>query len=192
MHPAVDDYVNRNTIWQAELTVLRAIVLGCLPDETLKWGVPCYTFQGNNVVLMHVFKTYCAHLFVKGSMLADTRGVLVRQTENTQASRQIRFTNVQAISELTVDIKAYIDEAIEIEKAGVQVVFKKTGDYAVPEEFQRQLDENADMQKAFGGLTPGRQRAYLLHFAGPKQVKTRVSRIEKCIPHILAGKGLTD
>lgn len=192
MNPAVDDYISKATKWRPELTALREIALTCQLDETLKWGVPCYTLQGRNVVLMHTFKEYCALLFHKGALLSDPAGILIQQTEQTQATRQIRFTNVAEVVERVNVLQDYIREAIELEKAGAQVTFKKTADYAVPDEFQRQLDEDADLKKAFDALTPGRQRAYLLHFAAPKQAKTRVSRIEKCIPQILAGKGLTD
>lgn len=192
MNPAVDDYISKAIKWQPELTALREIALTCQLDETLKWGVPCYTLQGRNVVLMHTFKEYCALLFHKGALLSDPAGILIQQTEQTQATRQIRFTNVAEVVERVNVLQDYIREAIELEKAGAQVTFKKTADYAVPDEFQRQLDEDTELKRAFDALTPGRQRAYLLHFAAPKQAKTRVSRIEKCIPQILAGKGLTD
>jgi uncharacterized protein YdeI (YjbR/CyaY-like superfamily) len=192
MNPAVDDYIDNAQKWREALTALRAIVLDCQLDETIKWGVPCYTFQGRNVVLMHTFKEYCALLFHKGALLSDPAGLLIQQTENTQATRQIRFTNALEVSERKASLQAYIHEALELEKAGAQVSLKKTVDYSVPAEFQRQLDENAELKTAFGSLTPGRQRAYLLHFAAPKQAKTRESRIEKCVPQILAGKGLTD
>lgn len=192
MNPAVDDYISKAIKWQPELTALREIALTCQLDETLKWGVPCYTLQGRNVVLMHTFREYCALLFHKGALLSDPAGILIQQTEQTQATRQIRFTNVAEVVERVNVLQDYIREAIELEKAGAQVTFKKTADYAVPDEFQRQLDEDTELKRAFDALTPGRQRAYLLHFAAPKQAKTRVSRIEKCIPQILAGKGLTD
>lgn len=191
-HTAIDDYIDRSPKWESALRALRAIILDCQLDETIKWGVPCYTFQGRNVVLMHTFKEYCALLFHKGALLSDPAGILIQQTEQTQATRQIRFTDGQQVSERTSILQIYIREAIELEKAGAQVSLKQTADYAVPDEFQRQLDGNADLKTAFSALTPGRQRAYLLHFAAPKQVKTRESRIDKCVPQILAGKGLTD
>ncbi|QJD80227.1 YdeI/OmpD-associated family protein [Spirosoma rhododendri] len=192
MNPAVDEYIDNARQWHQELTALRTIVLDCPVEETIKWGVPCYTYRGSNVVLMHVFKDYCALLFVKGVLLADPAGILIQQTENTQASRQIRFTNVQQLTPLRDTVKAYLYEAIELEKAGAKVSLKQPADYAVPDEFQRQLDGNAALKTAFAALTPGRQRAYLLHFAAPKQAKTRESRIEKCIPDILDVKGLND
>lgn len=192
MNPVVDNYIDKSPRWREALSALRAIVLDCQLDETLKWGVPCYTFQGRNVVLMHTFRDYCALLFHKGALLSDPAGMLIQQTEQTQATRQIRFTNVAEVSEQVNVLQSYIREAIELEKAGAQVTFKKTADYVIPDEWQRQLDGNADLKRAFNALTPGRQRAYLLHFAAPKQAKTRESRIEKCIPQILTGKGLMD
>ncbi len=193
MNPAVDNYIDKSPRWREALSALRSILLDCQLDETLKWGVPCYTFQGRNVVLMHTFRDYCALLFHKGALLSDPAGMLIQQTEQTQAAtRQIRFTNVAEVSEQVNVLQNYIREAIELEKAGAQVTFKKTADYVIPDEWQRQLDGNADLKRAFNALTPGRQRAYLLHFAAPKQAKTRESRIEKCVPQILAGKGLMD
>ena len=160
--------------------------------QELKWGKPCYTFQDSNVVLIHGFKEYCALLFFKGALLKDAKGILITQTENVQAARQIRFTNVREISKMASVLKAYIREAIEVEKAGLKVNFKKTTEFAVPEEFQHKLDESPALKTAFDALTQGRQRAYLLYFAAPKQSKTRESRVEKCMPQILAGKGLND
>jgi uncharacterized protein YdeI (YjbR/CyaY-like superfamily) len=193
MSPKVDFYFNKTNKWQKELKKLRTIVLDCQQlTEDLKWGVPCYTFQKSNIVLIHVFKEYCAILFVKGALLKDAKGVLIQQTKNVQAARQIRFTNVRQIVEMEPVLKAYIHEAIEVEKAGLKVDFKKTTEFEIPEEFQKKLDKNRALKTAFGALTPGRQRAYILHFAAPKQSKTRESRIEKCMPRILNGKGLND
>ena len=157
---------------------MRKIVLGCQVTEELKWGKPCYTFQNNNVVLIHGFKEYCALLFFKGALLKDAQGILIQQTENVQAVRQIRFINVREIVELETILKAYIREAIEVEKAGLKVNYRKT--FAVPEELQKKFDESPVLKTAFEALTPGRQRAYILYFAAPKQAKTRESRVEKC------------
>jgi len=192
INPKVDNFLNRATKWQAELAQLRAIVLDCRLTEELKWGVPCYTSEGNNIVLIHAFKEYCALLFFKGALINDPHHILIQQTENTQSARQVRFTNLNEINELETTLKAYIREAIEVEKAGLKVDLKKTAEYAVPEEFQIKLNENPVLKSAFTALTPGRQRAYLLHFAAPKQAQTRASRVEKAIPLILAGKGLND
>jgi uncharacterized protein YdeI (YjbR/CyaY-like superfamily) len=191
MNPKVDFYFNKDK-WQKELELLRKIVLGCGLTEELKWGCPCYTIDKSNIVLIHVFKEYCALLFFKGALLSNSNGILVQQTENVQAARQIRFTDVKEIAKLKAILKATIYEAIEVEKAGLKVPMKKTTAYAVPEEFQKQLNKNAALKKAFNALTPGRQMAYLLHFAQAKQSATRESRIEKCIPQILKGKGLND
>lgn len=192
MNPKVDLFFRNSTKWQQELEKLRSIILDCPLSEELKWGVPCYTFQKSNVVLIHEFKEYCAMLFIKGALLKDTDGILIQQTENVQSARQVRFTNVQQIVALEPVLKAYINEAIEVEKSGLKVTFKKAAEYPVADEFQHQLDENPELSEAFYALTPGRQRAYLLHFSAPKQVKTREARVEKCIPQILAGKGLND
>ncbi|CAN7198486.1 DUF1801 domain-containing protein [Pseudoduganella sp. LjRoot289] len=192
MNPKVDAYIGRAKKWQEELMELRAIVLDCHLTEELKWGVPCYTDQGSNIVLLHVFKEYCAILFFKGALLNDADGVLVQQTENTQAARQIRFTSVDEVSKLKATVKAYIRQAIEVEKAGLHIDFKKTAEFTVPEEFQAKMDETPGLKAAFDALTPGRQRAYLLHFAAAKQSKTRVARVEKYTPNILSGKGLDD
>ncbi len=192
MNPKVDFYFIKNQKWQKELEKLRMIVLDCQLSEELKWGVPCYSFQGNNIVLMHVFKEYCALLFIKGSLLNDANGILIQQTKNVQAGRQIRFTNVHEIVEKEAILKAYIYEAIEVEKAGLKVNFKKAADFNIPAEFQNKLNEIPALKNAFDTLTPGRQKAYLLYFSAPKQSKTRESRIEKCIPQILKGKGLDD
>lgn len=192
MNPKVDFYFSKNEKWQKETEKLRTIVLDCQLSEELKWGVPCYTFQKNNIVLIHDFKEYCALLFFKGALLKDTDRILVQQTANVQSARQIRFTNIQQITELEPALKTYIYEAVEVEKAGLKFEFKKTEEFVIAEEFQTKLDENPDLKTAFEALTPGRQRAYMLHFSAPKQSKTRASRIEKAIPHILNGKGLND
>ncbi|MCL4482959.1 MAG: YdeI family protein [Bacteroidetes bacterium] len=192
MNPKVDQYLSKARKWQEELERLRIIVLGCQLTEELKWGVPCYTFQGNNIVLIHVFKEYCALLFFKGALLNDANGLLIRQSENVQAGRQIRFTNIREIVERETLLKAYIHEAIEVEKAGLKVSFKSTAEFIIAEEFQNKLAEIPALKTAFDALTPGRQKAYLLYFSAPKQSKTRQSRVEKWIPQILNGKGLDD
>jgi uncharacterized protein YdeI (YjbR/CyaY-like superfamily) len=192
MNAKVDFYFSKAKRWREEFEKLRMIILECQLTEELKWGCPCYTFQKNNIVLIHGFKEYCALLFFKGALLTDSNGVLIQQTENVQAARQIRFTNVQEIVEMGTILKAYIHEAIEVERAGSKVNFKKTTEFAVPEEFQNRLDEIPALKTAFDVLTPGRQRAYILYFAAPKQSKTRESRVEKCIQQILDGKGLND
>jgi uncharacterized protein YdeI (YjbR/CyaY-like superfamily) len=192
MNSDVDFYFKKGQKWSEELVQMRAIALDCGLTEELKWGVPCYTFQKSNVVLIHVFKEYCAFLFFKGALLNDPDNILVQQTENVQAARQIRFTAVDEIVERKSVLKAYIHQAIEVEKAGLKVELKKTTAFNVPEEFQKKLDEMPALKNAFDALTPGRQRAYLLHFSAPKQSKTRESRIEKNIPQILNGKGLND
>jgi uncharacterized protein YdeI (YjbR/CyaY-like superfamily) len=192
MNPKVDFYFNKSINWQQELETLRKIILEVELTEELKWGVPCYTFQKNNILLIHEFKEYCAMLFMKGALLSDSEGILIQQTENVQAARQIRFTNVQQIIELAPTIKTYIYEAIEIEKAGLKVELKKPSEFKISEEFQHKLDENPALKSAFEALTPGRQRGYLLHFSSPKQAKTREARVEKCMPLIFEGKGLTD
>ena len=192
MNPKVDFFFNKADKWQGEFEKLRAIVLDCGLTEKLKWGQPCYTLEDSNIVLMHGFKEYCALLFMKGALLQDPNGILIQQTENVQAARQIRFTNVQQIIELEPILKSYILAAIDVEKAGLEVELKKTEDFPMPEEFIDTLEQVPGLQDAFEALTPGRQRAYLLHFAAPKQSKTRASRIEKCIQQILDGKGLND
>jgi len=192
MNPKVDFYFNKAQKWQEELEKLRMIVLDCQLTEELKWGVPVYTFQKKNIVLIHYFKEYCALLFVKGVLLQDAHGILIQQTEHVQAGRQIRFTNVREIVKQEPILKAYIYEAIEVEKAGLKVELKKTSEYAIPEEFQNKLEELPVLKTAFNTLTPGRQRAYILYFSAPKQSKTRESRVEKYIQPILNGKGLND
>lgn len=182
--------------WQAELAALRALVLASGLTEECKWGVPCYTFgndkQRDNVVLIHAFNDYCALLFFKGALLKDAKGILIQQTENVQAARQLRFTDVREITKLKATITAYLQEAIAVEKAGLKVSMKPTAEFAMPEEFQAKLDVSPALKTAFEALTPGRQRGYLLHFAAAKQSKTREARIEKCTPQILNGKGLLD
>jgi uncharacterized protein YdeI (YjbR/CyaY-like superfamily) len=191
MNPKVDFFF-RAKKWQEEFEKLRMIILDCGLNEELKWGVPCYTFEKRNIVLIHGFKEYCALLFFKGALLNDAKGILIQQTKNVQAARQIRFTNVREIVKMKPILKAYIYEAVEVEKAGLKVSFKKTKEFMIPEEFQNKLDEIPDLKTAFDSLTPGRQRAYILHFSAPKQSKTRWSRIEKCMQQILNGKGLND
>ncbi|MEO8171692.1 MAG: DUF1801 domain-containing protein [Sediminibacterium sp.] len=192
MNPKVDFYFDKAKKWHEELEKLRPIVLDCGLAEEVKWGVPCYTFQKTNIVLMHVFKEYCALLFFKGALLNDPEGILVQQTENVQAARQIRFTSVKEIVKMRAVLKAYVYEAIEVEKAGLKVKLKKTAQFSMPEEFKSKLDKKPALKKAFDALTPGRQRAYLLYFSAAKQSQTRESRIEKSIPQILKGKGLND
>jgi len=192
MNPKVDFYFNKAQKWQQELEQLRMIALDCGLTEDLKWGCPCYTFNKSNIVLIHVFKDYCAFLFFKGVLLNDANGILIQQTENVQAARQIRFTGLLQIIEMEHILKAYINEAIEVEKAGLKVELKKTAEFNMPTEFQYKLDTIPALKTAFEALTPGRQRAYMLHFSAPKQSKTRESRIEKYIPQILNGKGLDD
>jgi uncharacterized protein YdeI (YjbR/CyaY-like superfamily) len=192
MNPKVDFYFDKAKQWQEEIRLLRRIVLDCELNEELKWGVPSYTFQKNNIVLIHVFKEYCALLFFKGALLDDVHGILVQQTENTQATRQIRFTSTRAIIELEAIVKAHIYEAIAVEKSGLKVQYKQTAEFATSDEFKQKLDENAALKIAFEALTPGRQRGYHLYFAAPKQSKTRISRVEKCMDQILNGKGLDD
>ena len=192
MNPKVDFFFDKAEKWQAEFKQLRTIILDCGLTEELKWGQPCYTFQDSNIVLMHGFKEYCALLFFKGALLNDANDILIQQTENVQSARQIRFTNAKEIVKLKNILKAYIYEAIEVEKAGLKVKLKKTSDFRVPEEFQKKLDKNRALKEAFDALTPGRQRAYIFHFSQPKQSKTREARIEKCMHQILDGKGLND
>lgn len=192
MNPKVDAVVSRLDKWREETEKLRAIALSCQLTEELKWGCPCYTHEGANVVLIHGFKDYCAYLFFKGALLKDPKRILVQQTENVQAARQIRFTSVREIVGMKNALKDYIEQAIAVEKAGVEVPRKKTAEFKVPDELKNKFGAMSGLKKAFEALTPGRQRAYLLHFAAPKQSATRVSRIEKCVPQILAGKGLND
>lgn len=192
MNPKVDWFFDKAEQWKKEFKKLRMILLDCGLTEELKWGCPCYTFQKTNVVLIHGFKEYCALLFHKGALLNDAEGILIQQTENVQAARQIRFTSIGEIIEMEPILKAYIYEAIEVERAGLKVELKKTSEFSMPEEFQTKLHENPDLKTAFESLTPGRQRGYLLYFSQAKQPKTRESRIEKYTANILDGKGLND
>ncbi len=192
LNPKVDAYLNRLKKWQDETRELRTICLDSGLAEDLKWGVPCYTLDGQNVVLIHAFKEYCALLFFKGALLKDAKGILIQQTANVQAARQVRFTGVEEIRKLKTVLKAYLAEAVKVEKSGLKVEFKKTDEFSVPEEFQARLDEMLELKSAFEALTPGRRRAYLLHFSSAKQSKTRTARVLKAIPDILNGKGLDD
>ena len=192
MNPKVDFYFNKAKKWQEEFEKLRMIILDCELTEELKWGVPCYTFEKRNVVLMHGFKEYCALLFVKGALLKDAKGILIQQTKNVQAARQIRFSNIREVVKMKPLLKAYIYEAIEVEKAGLKVKLKKSTEFEMADEFKIKLNKHATLKTAFYALTPGRQRGYLLHFSAPKQSKTREARVEKCTPQILKGKGLND
>ncbi len=192
MNPKVDVVLRKTKKWREEFERLRAIALDCRLTEELKWGVPCYTLDNRNVVLMHGFKEYCALLFFKGALLKDAEGILIRQTENMQAARQIRFTNAREIVKLKPVLKAYILEAMEVEKSGLKVKLKKTSEYTIPGEFKIRLDENPALKTAFDSLTPGRQRAYLLYFSSPRQTKTREARVEKSVRRILNAKGLND
>ena len=191
-NPKVDGFLKNATKWQEEFIRLRMIVLDCGLKEELKWGVPCYTYEKGNVVLIHGFKEYCALLFIKGSLLKDANGILIQQTDNVQAGRQVRFTNVQEIIDLEKVLKAYVHEAVAIEKAGLKVEFKKTSELQFPVEFQIKLDENPELEIAFKALTPGRQRAYNLYFSEPKLSATRESRVVKSMTRIFDGKGLYD
>ena len=192
MNPKVDGLLRKAKKWREEFETLREIVLDLPLTEEVKWGQACYTLDGKNVVLIHGFKEYCALLFFKGALLKDPNRILIQQTENVQSARQIRFTNLREIVEMKPILKAYIQEAIELEKAGLKVKLKKTSDFKVPQEFQKKLDESPALKKAFAALTPGRQRGYLFYFSAAKQSKTREARVEKCIPQILQGKGLED
>lgn len=192
MNPKVDFYFDKATTWKKEIEQLREIILDCGLNEELKWGCPCYTYNNTNVVLIHSFKEYCAVLFFKGALLSDPKELLIQQSQNVQSARQMRFTNLKEVVKQARNLKSYVYEAIEVEKAGLKVTLKKTSEYSVPEEFQQKLNKKATLKKAFEALTPGRQRAYLLHFSSAKQQKTREERIEMCIPQIMAGKGLND
>ena len=192
MNPKTDFYFNKNNKWQEEINKLRMILLDCELTEELKWGVPCYTYKKSNIVLIHVFKEYCALLFFKGVLLKDTKGILIQQTENVQSARQIRFTDLKQIVKLERTIKTYVYEAIEIETAGLKVPMKKKKEYDIPEEFQIKLKKSSALKEAFYALTPGRQRGYLLYFSSAKLAKTREDRIEKYSKQILAGKGMED
>jgi uncharacterized protein YdeI (YjbR/CyaY-like superfamily) len=192
MNPRVDWYFGKNERWEKELRKLRTIALDCQLTEELKWGCPCYTLQGGNIALVHVFKEYCALLFFKGALLKDDHRILVQQTKNVQAARQIRFTNVREVIKMERVVKAYIFEALEVEKSGLKVERKRTAEFEMPEEFKNKLKKLPALKKAFYALTPGRQRGYLLHFSTAKQSKTREARVEKCMERILDGKGLDD
>jgi len=192
MNPKVDWFFDKATQWQKEFEKLRSIILDCGLNEELKWGQACYTYENRNIVLIHGFKEYCALLFFKGALMGDANGILIQQTENVQSARQIRFTNVKEIAKLEKTLKAYIYEAIEVEKAGLKVAYKKTADYKMPEEFQKKLNKSATLKKAFEALTPGRQKAYIFYFSQAKQAKTREARVEKYMKQILQGKGLED
>jgi len=192
MNSKVDEFLRKAKKWREEFKRLRMVCLDCGLTEELKWGKPCYSYQKNNIVLMHGFKEYCALLFFKGALLKDPNGILVQQTANVQAARQIRFTSVRDIVEMEPILKAYIKEAIEVEKAGLEVSYRKTSEFEMPEEFQNRLDQSPALKTAFEALTPGRQRGYILYFSGAKQPKTREARVEKCVPQILNGKGLND
>jgi uncharacterized protein YdeI (YjbR/CyaY-like superfamily) len=192
MNPQVDGLLRKTKKWQEEFETLRQIVLDSLLTEEVKWGQACYASDGRNIVLIHGFKEYCALLFFKGALLKDPEAILIQQTENVQSARQIRFTNVREIVAMKPILKAYIQEAIEVEDAGLKVKLKKTSDFKVPQEFQERLDKKPALKKAFAALTPGRQRGYLFYFSAAKQSKTREARIEKCMPQILQGKGLDD
>lgn len=192
LNPKVDAFLSRSNKWQEEFRKLRAIILDCTLTEELKWGVPCYTFQKENIVLIHGFKDYCAILFIKGSLLQDPHSILIQQTPNVQAGRQIRFTNITEIVAMESILKEYILEAIEVEKAGLEVPFKKPAEFEIPEELRMRYDANPNLKSAFDALTPGRQRSYMLYFSAPKQSKTREARVEKYIPKILDGMGLDD
>jgi uncharacterized protein YdeI (YjbR/CyaY-like superfamily) len=192
MNPKVDWFFDKDTKWKKEYGKLRTIILDCGLIEELKWGCPCYTFGNTNVVLIHGFRDYCALLFLKGALLNDPEGILIQQTKNVQSARQIRFTNVKDIVKMEKILKAYVYEAIEVERAGLKVKLKKTSDFKTPGEFQKKLNKSSALKKAFETLTPGRQRAYIFHFSQPKLSKTREARVEKYTKQILAGKGLND
>ena len=192
MNPKVDWFFAKDTQWQKEYEKLRKIILDCGLIEELKWGCPCYTFENTNIVLIHGFKEYCALLFFKGALLNDPNGILIQQTKNVQSARQIRFTNAKEIVKMEKILKAYVYEAIEVERAGLKVKLKKTSEFKTPEEFQKRLDKSTALKKAFDALSPGRQRAYIFYFSQAKQSKTREARVEKYIKQILSGKGLDD
>lgn len=192
MNPKVDWFFSKAEKWQKEFEQLRTIVLDCGLTEELKWGQPCYTFEKSNIVLIHGFKEYCALLFFKGALLKDPKGILIQQTENVQAARQVRFTNVREIVKMKSVLKKYIYEAVEVEEAGLKVNFKKTSDFKIPGEFKARLDEMPALKTAFYALTPGRQRAYIFYFSSARQSKTREARVEKYVKEILKGRGLDD
>ncbi|MDR6486861.1 uncharacterized protein YdeI (YjbR/CyaY-like superfamily) [Chryseobacterium vietnamense] len=192
MNPKVNFFFENAGQWQEEFEKLRAIALSTELVEDLKWGCPCYTYDGKNIFLIHGFKEYCALLFFKGALMKDPDNILIQQSKNVQAARQIRFTELSQINDLEEVIRSYMFEAVEIEESGAKVEMKKTKEFEMAEEFQEKLDQDPALQEAFKALTPGRQRAYLLHFSSAKQSKTREARIEKCIPQIMEGIGLND
>ena len=192
MNPKVDWFFDKDSKWQKEYKKLRTIVLDCGLTEELKWGCPCYTFENSNIVLIHGFKDYCALLFFKGALLNDANSILIQQTKNVQSARQVRFTNLKEIVKMEKILKAYVYEAIEVERAGLKVKLKETKEFKIPEEFQKRLNKNAALKKAFNALTPGRQRAYLFYFSQAKQSTTREARVDKYLQKILEGKGLND
>ncbi len=192
MNPKVDFFFTKARQWQKEYEAMRAIALDCGLVEELKWGCPCYTFEKKNVVLIHGFKDYCAFLFFNGALMKDPKKILIQQTENVQAARQVRFTDLKEITKLRATIKKYIYEAAELRESGAKMTYKKTSEFAVPEEFQQKLNKMPALKKAFAALTPGRQRGYLLFFGSAKQAKTRATRVEKYLEHILDGKGIDD
>jgi uncharacterized protein YdeI (YjbR/CyaY-like superfamily) len=192
MNPKVDWFFAKDTQWKKEYEKLRMIILDCGLMEELKWSCPCYTYDHTNIVLIHGFKEYCALLFFKGALLNDPNGILIQQTKNVQSARQIRFTNAKEIAKMEKILKAYVYEAVEVERAGLKVKLKKTSDYKLPEEFQKKLNKNKTLKTAFDKLTPGRQRQYIFYFSQPKQSKTREARVEKYLNQILIGKGLND
>ncbi|QDP38955.1 YdeI/OmpD-associated family protein [Radiobacillus deserti] len=192
LNPKVEEFLAKAKKWKEEFVKLRSIVLDCGVTEDFKWKHPCYTYDGKSVVLIHGFKDYCALLFHKGALLQDAHGILIQQTENVQAARQIRFTNLQQIEEIEDMLKSYILQAVEVEKAGLEVELKPHSDYPIPEELEQKFDELPALKTAFEALTPGRQRAYILYFSKAKQSKTRVTRIEKYVEKIIDGKGLND
>jgi uncharacterized protein YdeI (YjbR/CyaY-like superfamily) len=192
MNPKVDFFFDKAKKWQKEYEKLRTVILDCGLTEELKWGCPCYTFEDRNIVLIHGFKEYCAVLFFKGALLADPEGILIQQTENVQSARQVRFTSLAQIVKMERVLKSYVYEAIEVERAGLKVKYKKTSQFKIPDEFQNKLDKTSKLKTAFEALTPGRQRAYIFYFSQPKLSKTRTSRVEKYVKQILNGKGLDD
>ena len=192
MNPKVDWFFSKDTKWQKEYEKLRAIILDCGLTEELKWGCPCYTFENANIVLIHGFKEYCALLFFKGALLNDPDGIMIQQTKNVQSARQIRFTSLREIMKMEKILKAYVYEAIEVERAGLKLKLKKTSEFKIPDEFQKKLNKTPALKTAFDALTPGRQRAYIFYFSQPKLSKTREARVEKYRKKILNGKGLND
>ncbi|WP_343658533.1 YdeI/OmpD-associated family protein [Chryseobacterium sp.] len=192
MNPKVNFFFEKATQWKEEFEKLRTIALSTELIEDLKWGCPCYTYEGKNIFLIHGFKEYCALLFFKGALMKDPDHILIQQSKNVQAARQIRFTDVEQINDLQDILRQYMFEAVEIEESGAKVEMKKTKEFEIAKEFQEKLDQDPALEEAFKALTPGRQRAYLLHFSSAKQSKTREARIEKCIPQIMDGIGLND